>query len=469
MTGSEGVLSVPGEHLPGMVWLVAVPVGLWLVLSLLRLLAARDVAFARRLMSRIDGLSLAAKTAVFAALVGAGVHAAIVPTHWTEDRTRAWLFVLDTLAFCVAIAATLLGVRHWRLISVAVLAGTVGTYTLYLLKGRETLDLVGLLTTTIELAALLVLLDPRVPAQGPTRSRDRWIVVAALPLAFVALLGTGAVASATVSAEHHHGADDEAGHHEAGHHDDGHDGMAGMSGMPVAEHPGGHDHAGGTGTGQHLAGDPDAWALATRSPAGDIRWPASMSGMRAGMRMVTGGCLFRPSAAQQQAAVRLVDATVAGVSPYQSLAAAKAAGYVPVTPSGRPVVHYVNPAALLAADGLNPTGVPSLVYANTSHGAVLVAAMYMLVGTPAADLPQPGGCLTQWHVHTDLCFSGGTVVATDDRAPCPAGSERRITPPMMHVWLAPVPGGPLAMDATDRAAVAAAARLPHPAHDNGRA
>jgi hypothetical protein len=43
------------------------------------------------------------------------------------------------------------------------------------------------------------------------------------------------------------------------------------------------------------------------------------------------------------------------------------------------------------------------------------------------------------------------------------------TPPMMHVWLAPVPGGPLAVDPSDVSQVLAAYRLPAPATPNGTA
>jgi hypothetical protein len=145
-----------------------------------------------------------------------------VTTHWTEDRTRSLLFLLDTVAFVVAMAWTMGLRRGWRVVNVALLAGTVVAYAYYLLTGRETLDLVGLLTTTIELSAAFVLLDPRQPEEGSGRRRDRLVVAAALPVALVCLLGTGAVAAATsdVTPErpHHH-------HNHPGH------GMANMPGM----------------------------------------------------------------------------------------------------------------------------------------------------------------------------------------------------------------------------------------------
>ena len=60
--------------------------------------------------------------------------------------------------------------------------------------------------------------------------------------------------------------------------------------------------------------------------------------------MVEPNCATQPTAAQQQAAVTLVDHAVAAAQKYTSLAVAKAAGYVPVTPTGAPIVHYINPS-----------------------------------------------------------------------------------------------------------------------------
>jgi len=208
--------------------------------------------------------------------------------------------------------------------------------------------------------------------------------------------------------------------------------------------------------------------LATASPAGDITMPDPNMQMPPGMKMASSAaCDARPSAAQQKAAVRLVNASWKGAAKFRSLAAAKAAGYRPITPVGLPVVHYLNVGYYLR-DALHQkilsTRRPqSLVYANTPHGAVLVAAMY--ITTPGGPTPQPGGCLTQWHIHTNLCLVGGVVVVAVINAAhptCPAGSRNRITPPMMHVWFVPIPGGPTAIDAPDRAIVRAAEQVRAP-------
>ncbi len=208
--------------------------------------------------------------------------------------------------------------------------------------------------------------------------------------------------------------------------------------------------------------------LATSSPAGAITMPDPAMQMAAGMRMAsTAACTALPSTAQQRAAVRLVDASWVQSQKYESLAVARAAGYQPITPTGAPVVHYLSRSAYLATvlggPVLNLAEPQSLVYANTPSGAVLVAAMY--IARPHGATPQPGGCLTQWHVHTNLCTQRGLgVVAaiTAAHPACPAGSVNKVTPPMMHIWFVPVPGGPTAIDASEAQIVHAAEQVPGP-------
>jgi hypothetical protein len=186
--------------------------------------------------------------------------------------------------------------------------------------------------------------------------------------------------------------------------------------------------------------------------------------MMPGMRMASSTpCDAAPTAAQQQAAVKFVDTSWQDARKYQNLAAARAAGYVPITPPRARVVHYLNRASYLATlrggPVLDLAQPQSLVYANTAQGAVLVAAMF--ITTPGGSTPQPGGCLTQWHVHTNLCLSGGRVagVVGAVSSSCPAGSANHVTPPMIHVWFVPIPGGPTAIDATSAQVVRAAGQV----------
>jgi hypothetical protein len=221
------------------------------------------------------------------------------------------------------------------------------------------------------------------------------------------------------------------------------------------------------------AGATSSIKLATATPAGDITMPDTSMQMAGGMKMASSvPCVATPTTAQQQAAVTLVDTSWQDAKKYQSLAAAKAAGYVPLTPVGQPVVHYMNKASYRATvtggPVLNLTEPQSLVYANTPKGAVLVAAMY--ITSPGGPTPQPGGCLTQWHVHTNLCVtrSLGVVGALNSgNSTCPAGSQNRVTPPMIHIWFVPIPGGPTAIDAPNQQVVQAAERVA--ARGNGTA
>ena len=60
-----------------------------------------------------------------------------------------------------------------------------------------------------------------------------------------------------------------------------------------------------------------------------------------------------------------------------------------------------------------------------------------------------GGPLIHFHVHNDLCWSGGgdryqVIPAAPVPAPCPRGTERKLLEPMMHVWIVSDPCGPFA-------------------------
>ena len=231
--------------------------------------------------------------------------------------------------------------------------------------------------------------------------------------------------------------------------------------------------AASTGGGMHMsmntapAAEGVALHLKTNSPAGAVTMPRPMMQMSPGMKMATGPCTKAPTAAQQAATVKLVNKSWADAKKFRNLATAKADGYVPITPTGLPVVHYLNlkyyQDSLSGGPVLDPAQPQSLVYANTPKGAVLAASMY-LSSPGTTNPPQPGGCLTQWHIHTNLCFgSFGTVVGLTHNGVCAPGTVHRITPPMFHVWYIPIPGGPTAVDAPDNQVVRAAehVRAPH--------
>jgi hypothetical protein len=451
MTGPSGILSVPSEHLPGLIALAIIPVVLWLGICAIKALALARVSWAENLMATLGRLTFGARSALVGLVVGAVVHAVLVPTHWQDAHVTALLFIVDTAGFLFALVWTLGQRRFWVLIDVAMLVGTAAVYALYLLAGWETADPVGLLTTTIELAAgLLLLASALSTASEPRARRDRWLAIAAVPIALASLLGVSAIGSQLAAASPTPSVAST-----------GPTKAAASSSIPAS----GPAMSGMQGT---SSAPTTTLHLATTSPAGDVVWPVDMTAMAPGMAMATPNCHAQPTAAQQEAATRLVDQTVAAVAPYKSLSAAKAAGYVPITPTGQKIVHYINPTIYRQGDVLDPAKVPVLVYVNTVHGAVLSAAMY-LMPSGGATPPQPGGCLTQWHIHSNLCFSAGSVVGKESGDSCGAGSVNRTTSPMMHVWMTPVAGGPLVPDPSPVAQVVAAAQMESSSPVNGTA
>ena len=198
-----------------------------------------------------------------------------------------------------------------------------------------------------------------------------------------------------------------------------------------------------------LSGDAAGWAASVQSTGANS--PGAAADHTHGTGAANG-----VTGAQLQAAVQLIDATRAAVAKYKDERVAIKAGYRPMEPEGLAVMHYVNKAYFTEADVLRPDHVQSLIYFNSTHGPVLIGAMYIMpsLATPG---PQIGGSLTVWHHHDNLCFdrTTGVIVAfahdssansTDKSGVCPRGSSNRSTPEMLHVWLIATPDGPFASD-----------------------
>jgi hypothetical protein len=190
-----------------------------------------------------------------------------------------------------------------------------------------------------------------------------------------------------------------------------------------------------------------------------------------GHLMQTASCNAKPTATQMLGAMQYIQQTSAAVAQYKTLSAATAAGYVPITDTAYPVVHYVKLSYMRPGFVMDPNHVQSLVYAFTPYGPVLVAAMY-LMPLAGGQGPMPYGCLAQWHAHTNLCMSA-TAREFVGFTPCAPGTFNLRTPVMTHVWQVPVAGGPLAMDPSDLQIVEAAvqaqfsgqAPMPYPQGD----
>jgi hypothetical protein len=202
--------------------------------------------------------------------------------------------------------------------------------------------------------------------------------------------------------------------------------------------------------------------LATNSPAGSIVWPERVFTHTNSLTLVTPHCATAPTPAQVRAAQSLVDRTESAIAKFTSLSVAKADGHK-LFKGGGVFAHYINwnyvnddPKVL------DPSAIQALIYVNLLKGPVLIGAMYMMRDNQVGQAPpMPGGCLMEWHDHTNMCFSttSGIGVALMSAKGCPAGSVNHVSQPMIHVWTAPIPGGPLAVNLTMAQMLAAAAKL----------
>jgi hypothetical protein len=159
----------------------------------------------------------------------------------------------------------------------------------------------------------------------------------------------------------------------------------------------------------------------------------------------SGSC--QPTSAQTRAAKKLVAHTRQGAARFAGLRAARAAGYAPHVHALESVKHYFNPAYVTDGRVLDPTRPEGLLYAYTTRGPLLVAAVYLMnrAGEPGRAV---GGCLTQWHAHDSHCSSdpaNGLIDGVRRRdGRCPPGQVPWATPPMLHTWLIDLPGGAFA-------------------------
>jgi hypothetical protein len=157
-----------------------------------------------------------------------------------------------------------------------------------------------------------------------------------------------------------------------------------------------------------------------------------------------------PTSAQVAAADRLLADTRAAIAPYHDPALARAAGYRP-GPGTERLQHWQN-AAFAKGPILDPRRPQALVYVRGRSGPVLAGAMFQMPQRGQIG-PDPGGPLTAWHSHDNVCvtpigfqFSLATPYGT-----CPLGAISVSVPPMLHVWIVDNPaGGPFAIDLDPR-------------------
>jgi hypothetical protein len=150
---------------------------------------------------------------------------------------------------------------------------------------------------------------------------------------------------------------------------------------------------------------------------------------------------------QVAGAKQLYVATEAAIAPYRNWRNAWAAGYRPGGSQTMPSTHWMNQRYVDAGYVMDPRRPQGLVYANTRHGPVLLGAMFEMKRVGQFG-PDPGGPLTAWHEHENVCFSpfGLEFSLMTPTATCPLGSIDISAPPMLHVWIVDNPGGPFAVD-----------------------
>jgi hypothetical protein len=149
---------------------------------------------------------------------------------------------------------------------------------------------------------------------------------------------------------------------------------------------------------------------------------------------------------QVAAAQRLYDQTAAAIAPYRDWHAAWAAGYRP-GPQNTPSTHWMNQRYVDGGYVMDPHHPQGLVYANSKHGPVLIGAMFQMKNIGEFG-PDPGGPLTAWHQHQNICFTpfGFEFSFMSPTGTCPIGSIDISVPAMLHVWIVDNPGGRFAVD-----------------------
>jgi hypothetical protein len=157
------------------------------------------------------------------------------------------------------------------------------------------------------------------------------------------------------------------------------------------------------------------------------------------------------TAGQTAAAAKLYAETKAAIAPFADWHQAWAAGYRPGGPSNMPSSHWMNDAYVKAGYVMDLHRPQGLVYANTGRGPVLLGAMFQMQHLDQFG-PDPGGPLTAWHQHENICFTpfGFEFSLMTPFATCPLGAIDVSASPMLHVWIVDNPkGGPFAVDIDD--------------------
>jgi hypothetical protein len=170
------------------------------------------------------------------------------------------------------------------------------------------------------------------------------------------------------------------------------------------------------------------------------RFFASMGGVTWPYEAHSHNCTEPVTAEQQAAADDLLDATADSIAAnWPTRADAEADGYHQVGPTlGGFGAHLVKVEHRLDGVLLDPTKPEVLMVDDGPDG--MVRGVMFLMEQVGDEGPQVGGCLTQWHAHENVCFTGhflegGDFAGLATWSPCPEGSMVRLTPQMLHVFV----------------------------------
>jgi len=159
-----------------------------------------------------------------------------------------------------------------------------------------------------------------------------------------------------------------------------------------------------------------------------------------------------PATPEQQAgAAKLIEDVKSGITRFATFQTAINEGYQQTTPfrfGQWGPAHFNNRQYTREKRFLDPERPAALVYMRTQDGrTVLIGVMFL---APKGQGPRPGGPITEWHVHDNLCITS-TGAADVAMAPeqCPPGSTfLGEAVEMMHVWIFDNPDGPYAHSLT---------------------
>lgn len=175
-----------------------------------------------------------------------------------------------------------------------------------------------------------------------------------------------------------------------------------------------------------------------------------------------GGPAAGATAQQKAAAAKLLADVKASIARLSNFSVSLAEGYQKTTPwaflTWGPA-HFTSEAAKRDGQWLDPAAPESLVYMRMPRGEiVLLGAMFL---APKGKGPRPGGPITEWHVHDNLCVtSTGAVALATGPGQCPPGSFFvGDAVEMMHVWIFDNPDGPFAHTLSAQAIQAAVRQI----------